>query len=155
MCFSWRVSGLLQHHQRKAYIQQPCWLQRKNIYLYASSLKLIVQGKQHHWDIVMGFPGGSVVKNLPANAGDTGSIPHPLKQLSHVPQLLSLYSRAQEQQLLSPCAATPEARTNALDPPVPQQGEPPQWETPAPQLQSSRCLPKLEKNLCNEDTVQP
>ena len=24
---------------------------------------------------VKGFPGGSVVKNLPANAGDTGSIP--------------------------------------------------------------------------------
>ena len=23
----------------------------------------------------MGFPGGSVVKNLPANAGNTGSIP--------------------------------------------------------------------------------
>ena len=23
----------------------------------------------------MGFPGGSVVKNLPANAGDSGSIP--------------------------------------------------------------------------------
>ena len=23
----------------------------------------------------LGFPGGSVVKNLPANAGDTGSIP--------------------------------------------------------------------------------
>ena len=23
----------------------------------------------------MGFPGGSAVKNLPANAGDTGSIP--------------------------------------------------------------------------------
>ena len=23
----------------------------------------------------MGFPGGSVVKNLPANAGDLGSIP--------------------------------------------------------------------------------
>ena len=23
----------------------------------------------------MSFPGGSVVKNLPANAGDTGSIP--------------------------------------------------------------------------------
>ena len=23
----------------------------------------------------MGFPGGSVVKNAPANAGDTGSIP--------------------------------------------------------------------------------
>ena len=25
----------------------------------------------------LGFPGGSVVKNLPANAGDTGSIPDP------------------------------------------------------------------------------
>ena len=25
--------------------------------------------------VYMGFPGGSVVKNLPANAGDTGSIP--------------------------------------------------------------------------------
>ena len=23
----------------------------------------------------MGFPGGSVIKNLPANAGDSGSIP--------------------------------------------------------------------------------
>ena len=27
------------------------------------------------WACVLGFPGGSVVKNLPANAGDTGSIP--------------------------------------------------------------------------------
>ena len=26
-------------------------------------------------DIFRGFPGGSVVKNLPANAGDLGSIP--------------------------------------------------------------------------------
>ena len=25
--------------------------------------------------VYMGFPGGSVVKNPPANAGDTGSIP--------------------------------------------------------------------------------
>ena len=25
---------------------------------------------------IMSFPGGSVVKNLPANAGDAGSIPH-------------------------------------------------------------------------------
>ena len=28
-------------------------------------------------EIFQGFPGGSVVKNLPANAGDTGSIPDP------------------------------------------------------------------------------
>ena len=25
----------------------------------------------------MGFPGGSVIKNLPVNAGDTGLIPDP------------------------------------------------------------------------------
>ena len=30
-----------------------------------------------------GFPGGSVVKNLPATAGDTGLIPDPGK--SHMP----------------------------------------------------------------------
>ena len=28
--------------------------------------------KKHYF---LGFPGGSVVKNLPANAGDMGSIP--------------------------------------------------------------------------------
>ena len=32
------------------------------------------------WD----FPGGRVVNNLPANAGDTGSIPSPGR--SHMPQ---------------------------------------------------------------------
>ena len=38
--------------------------------------------------LVMGFPGGLVVKNLPANAGDTefspwsGKIPHAVEQLS-------------------------------------------------------------------------
>ena len=30
------------------------------------------------------FPGGPVVKNLPVNAGDTGSIPGPGR--SHMPQ---------------------------------------------------------------------
>ena len=30
------------------------------------------------------FPGGAVVKNLPANAGDTGSSPGPGR--SHMPQ---------------------------------------------------------------------
>ena len=31
------------------------------------------KGKRH----IMHFPGGAVVKNPPANAGDTGSIPGP------------------------------------------------------------------------------
>ena len=33
---------------------------------------------------VQGFPDGAVVKNLPANAGDTGSIPGPGR--SHMPR---------------------------------------------------------------------
>ena len=62
----------------------------------------------------MGFPGGAVVENLPANAGDTGSSPGPGR--SHMPrsnwarepQLLSLRSRAHEPQLLSLCTTTTE-----------------------------------------------
>ena len=55
-----------------------------------------------------GFPGGAVVGNPPANAGDMGSGPGPGR--SHVPrsnwvrapQLLSLRSGAREPQLLKP-----------------------------------------------------
>ena len=62
-----------------------------------------------------GFPGGAVVKNLPANAEDTGSSPglgrsHTLRSnWARVPQLLSLRSTACEPQLLSPRATTTEA----------------------------------------------
>ena len=63
-----------------------------------------------------GFPGGAVVKNPPANAGDMGSSPGPGR--SHMPQsnkacapqLLSLSSRACDPQLLSLHAATTETR---------------------------------------------
>ena len=60
-----------------------------------------------------GFPGGTVVKNPPANAGDTGSSPGP--ERSHMQ--------------LSPCTTTTEARAPracAL-----QQEKPPQWEARA------------------------
>ena len=56
----------------------------------------------------MGFPGGSVVKNPPANAGDTGLIPSlgrphvPQSNEAHSPQLLKLCSRAGELQLRKP-----------------------------------------------------
>ena len=55
---------------------------------------------------MLGFPGGSVVKNPPASAGDRGSIPDPgrsrmlCSNWAHRLQLLSLCSRAQEPQLL-------------------------------------------------------
>ena len=42
--------------------------------------------------LLLGFPGGSMVKSPPANAGDTGSIPDSGR--SHMPQQLS------------PCATT-------------------------------------------------
>ena len=59
-----------------------------------------------------GFPGGSVTKNPPANTGDMGLTPHPGKSRmpgsnwTHAPQLLNLYSRAWEAQLLKPARPT-------------------------------------------------
>ena len=49
------------------------------------------------------FPGGTVVKNLPANAGDMGSSPGLGR--SHMPRS----KKAHAPQLLSPCATTTEA----------------------------------------------
>ena len=49
------------------------------------------------------FPGGAVVKNLPANAGDMGSTPGPGR--SHMPQS----NEARAPQLLSLRATTTEA----------------------------------------------
>ena len=36
-----------------------------------------------------GFPGGSVVKNLPANAGDTSSVPHAGRKIPHAVEQVS------------------------------------------------------------------
>ena len=59
-------------------------------------------------DVVHGFPGGAVVENLPANAGDTGSSPGlrrshmPRSTWAREPQLLSL-------RVWSLCSTTREA----------------------------------------------
>ena len=82
------------------------------------------------------IPGGSVVKNLPAVAGDTDLIPGPGRPSmswsneAHVPQLLSLCSRAREPQLLKP--ECPRALAQ-------------QQERPTPWLESSPHSPELEK----------
>ena len=61
---------------------------------------------------LLGFPGGSVLKNLLANARDVGSTlglgrSHMLQNNeAHAPQLLSLCSRAPEPQLQSPYATS-------------------------------------------------
>ena len=78
-----------------------------------------------------------MVKNPPASAGDTGSIPGlgrshmPQSSKAHAPQLLSLRSRAREPQLLSPRATPTEAHVPRAR--APQQEKPPQWEARAPQ----------------------
>ena len=81
----------------------------------------------HRW----GFPGGAVVENLPANAGDTGSGPGlggscmPRSGWARKPQLLSL-------RVWSLCSATGEAAmVRGL----------------RTEMKSGPCLPQLERAL--------
>ena len=104
------------------------------------------------------LPCGLVVKNLPANAGDTGSIPgpgrlHMLQSNSARAPLLSLCSRpwscnycTHVLQLLKP--TYPRAMLSDK--------RPPQWGALAPQLESSSHLPQIEKSPHGDkDPVQP
>ena len=102
-----------------------------------------------------GFPGGSVVKNLPATAGDTGSIPDPGRShasriyKAHVSQLLSLRSGAREPQPLSP-------RTETTEPTRPRARACNQRSlcNEKPRIGPARS-PQLEENLhTNEDPAQ-
>ena len=81
-----------------------------------------------------GFPGGAVVENLPANAGDTGSSPGlgrshmPQNSWAHEPQLLSL-------RVWSLCSATGEAAT---------------VRGPRTAMKSGPRLPQLERALAQK-----
>ena len=99
---------------------------------------------KRHQEKRIGFPGGSVVRSLPANAGNMGLVPGPGR--SHMPQ--SNYAR--EPQLLGPARATACAR---------QQGKPLQREAHTPQPESSPRAALLAraagKSPCsNEDSAQ-
>ena len=48
------------------------------------------------------FPGGPVVKNLPCNAGDTGSIPGQGTKIPHALGKLSLHAAITETACLEP-----------------------------------------------------
>ena len=76
-----------------------------------------------------GFPGGTVVENLPANAGDTGSSPGLGR--SHMPRS----NWAREPQLLSLRPATIEAAT---------------VRGPCTAMKSGPRLPQLEKALAQK-----
>ena len=88
-----------------------------------------------------GFHGGAVVKNPPANAGDTGSSPGlgrshmPRSNEAREPQLLSLRSRAREPQLLKPACLGPVLRNERSH----------RNENPCTATKSRPCSPQLEK----------
>ena len=81
--------------------------------------------------VIQGFPGGTVVESLPANAGDTGSSPGlgrshmPQSDYAREPQLLSL-------RVWSLCSATREATI---------------VRGPCTAMKSGPHLPQLEKAL--------
>ena len=85
-----------------------------------------------------GFPGGAVVENLPANAGDTGSSPGlgrshmPRSNQAHEPQLLGLRN-------WSLCSATREAAI---------------VRGPRTVMKSGPRLPQLEKSPRTETKTQ-
>ena len=110
------------HLQRGQLLPDSGWLAGMGMWMQPYQTFGFFQEKPEIWIFLnvkylnLGFPGGTVVKNPPANAGDTGSSPgpgrsHMLRSSSaRAPQLLSLRSRAREPPLLSPRATTTEAR---------------------------------------------
>ena len=80
---------------------------------------------------ILGFPGSSVVKNQPSNAGDRGSIPHLGR--SHTPWT----TKPCVPQLLRPTCPT-----------APAPGKPPQWE-------AHTAAREQEELSRNEDSTQP
>ena len=86
----------------------------------------------------MGFPGGSVVKNLPDNAGSTGSIPDPGR--SHMPWTYwACTSQLPKPACLRACAP---------------QEKPPQWAAWIPQLANSPQLSTTREKPA-KDPAQP
>ena len=105
------------------------------------------------------FLDGSVVKNPPANAGDTKSIPDlgrthmPLSNSAPAPWLLSLCSRARERLLLSLHVATAEAHVPESS--CSTRGETTTGRSPTPRPESGPCSSRLDKSLhSNKDSGQ-
>ena len=55
-----------------------------SILLLKTVVEIVARAVRHEKENYEGFPGGAVVENLPANAGDTGSSPG--LRRSHMPQ---------------------------------------------------------------------
>ena len=95
----------------------------------------------------------------PANAGNTGSIrglqrSHmPRSDKAHLPELLSLCSRARELQPLSPCAKTTgyHTRRSLCD----TEGEASPTRSPHATARRSPCLPREKSPRSSADLAQP
>ena len=99
-----------------------------------------------------GLCGGSVVKRLPANAGDTGTAPG--QGRPHMSPSDWALHRSYWACALEPQRHNYWACTQLLKPTCPR-ARAPQQEKPL-QLENSTHLPQVEKNLCsNEDPAQP
>ena len=102
--------GLIQHfeHLRNAKVWNLIFKGKVIIYVSIRELLLPLYKNISINTLLWGFPGGAVVENLPANAGNTGSSPGlgrshmPRSSWAREPQLLSL-------RVWSLCSATGEA----------------------------------------------
>ena len=115
--------GTLLHCWWECKLMHPLW---KTVWRFPKKLKIelpydpaipllgiYLEKNMVQKDTCRDFPGGTVVKNLPANSGDTGSSPGlgrphmPWSISARSPQLLSLCSRACMSQLLKPTCLEP------------------------------------------------
>ena len=110
-------------------LTQFMYKQNAFFFLLQDLKKIVVKNTEHK-----GFPGGTVVENLPANAGDTGSSPGlgrshmPRNNWAREPQLLSL-------RVWSLCSTTREAAI---------------VRGPRTAMNSGPRLPQLEKALAQK-----
>ena len=110
MGISQELSSLILMYQKQVGMQ---WKKSQRVIRQVTglllTLRLLTKGKSR------GFPGGSVVKNPPANAGDRSSIPDLGR--SHVPwKKISPCAATAESVLQSPSTATPEPVLKPLCP---------------------------------------
>ena len=100
----------------------------------------------------MDFPGGAAAKNLPANAGDTGSSPGRANPTCHgatKPVCHNYWACALEPMRHNYWARVPRAHT-------PQQEKPPQWEARALQWRAGpACGNQRKPAHNNEDPTEP
>ena len=101
--------GLIPNGGAKANSHTSSLSQRRRCHLYCICQILLHPTLKDIQD----FPSAPGVKNLPANAGDTGLMPDPgefnVLWNIHASQFLSLHSRAHEPQLLKPTHPTSHA----------------------------------------------